>query len=59
MYSYRPGGVFEPAQASPAELYTRIYGSGFRDLNAAEFTPDPQVGEVDVPAGRACGPGAW
>lgn len=43
MYSYRPGGVFQPAEASPAELYTRIYGSGFRDPNAAEFTPDPQV----------------
>lgn len=43
MYSFRPGGVFQPAEASPAAMYTRLFGPEFKDPNAANFTPDPQV----------------
>ena len=43
MYSFRPGGVFQPGEASPSDLYARIYGSGFQDPNAATFVPDPTV----------------
>jgi hypothetical protein len=32
-----------PAEGSPAALYTRIFGSAFRDPNKAEFAPDPAV----------------
>ena len=42
-YSFRSGGVFQPAEPSPAEMYARLFGSGFKDPNAADFTPDPQV----------------
>jgi len=32
-----------PAEVSPLQLYTRIFGSEFKDPNAADFTPDPAV----------------
>jgi hypothetical protein len=35
------GGVVNPAEPSPAALYTRLFGPEFRDPNAAQFTPDP------------------
>jgi len=41
--SYRGGSVVNPAEVSPAALYTRIFGDEFQDPNAAEFTPDPKV----------------
>jgi hypothetical protein len=43
MYSFRPGGVFQPAEGSAAALYARIFGPDFRDPNAADFKPYPQV----------------
>jgi hypothetical protein len=41
--SKRSGSASNPSEGSPAELYKRIFGSGFSDPNAAEFTPDPLV----------------
>jgi hypothetical protein len=41
--SRRNGAVVNPAEVSPAALYTRIFGPEFKDPNAAEFTPDPAV----------------
>lgn len=32
-----------PAEPSPLALYQRIFGPGFADPNAAEFTPDPNL----------------
>lgn len=32
-----------PAETSPLALYTRIFGSDFRDPNAAEFVPSAEV----------------
>ena len=43
MYSYRAGGVFQPGEASPAAMYTRLFGPEFQDPNAADFKPDPRV----------------
>ena len=42
-YSYRAGGVQQPSETSPAQLYARIFGNGFVDPNGAEFKPDPAV----------------
>ncbi|MHB1207626.1 MAG: DUF1552 domain-containing protein [Rhodospirillaceae bacterium] len=39
--SKRAGSGSNPSEGSPARLYTRIFGSGFTDPNAAGFTPDP------------------
>jgi hypothetical protein len=36
-------GGFNPSDFSPTQLYTRIFGSDFRDPNAADFKPDPTV----------------
>ena len=41
--SRRSGSVVNPAEVSPASLYTRIFDAGFADPNAAEFTPDPKT----------------
>lgn len=41
--SRRGGNVVNPSEPSPLALYTRIFGPGFKDPNAAEFTPDPAV----------------
>ncbi len=40
-YSYRDAGSPNPSEVSPLSLYQRIFGEGFQDPNAAEFTPDP------------------
>jgi Protein of unknown function (DUF1552) len=42
-YSSRGGSVVNPAEISPAALYARIFGSDFKDPNAADFKPDPKV----------------
>ncbi len=42
-YSRRAGAALNPAEGSPVALYTRIFGPDFKDPNAADFTPDPQV----------------
>jgi hypothetical protein len=41
--SGRGGGNLNPAETSPAALYARLFGAGFRDPNSATFTPDPNV----------------
>ena len=42
-YSRRAGNALNPAEPSPASLYTRIFGPEFKDPNGADFTPDPAV----------------
>lgn len=42
-WSKRSGSAANPSEISPVELYTRVFGSGFADPNAAQFTPDPMV----------------
>ena len=42
-YSKRAGSASNPSEPSPLGLYTRIFGTGFKDPNAADFTPDPAV----------------
>lgn len=42
-WSRRSGSVINASESSPAELYKRIFGSGYRDPNAEDFTPDPAV----------------
>lgn len=43
-YSTRTAGsATAPADASPLQLYTRLFGEGFQDPNSDKFTPDPQV----------------
>jgi hypothetical protein len=41
--SGRGGGNLNPSEPSPAALYQRVFGLGFKDPNSADFTPDPQV----------------
>ncbi|WP_278393751.1 DUF1552 domain-containing protein [Sphingobium yanoikuyae] len=41
--SGRGNGNLNPAEVSPAALYTRLFGAGFHDPNSATFTPDPAV----------------
>jgi hypothetical protein len=41
--SRRSATVLNPAEISPAALYTRVFGPDFRDPNAADFKPDPKV----------------
>ncbi len=41
--SQRSSSAVNPSETSPAALYQRIFGPGFVDPNAAEFTPDPTV----------------
>ena len=41
--SRRASGAANPAEISPAALYTRVFGPDFRDPNAADFKPDPRV----------------
>lgn len=41
--SGRGGGNLNPSEVSAASLYTRIFGTGFKDPNSASFTPDPLV----------------
>lgn len=42
-FSKGVGATTNPAETSPAALYTRIFGPEFIDPNAAEFAPDPMV----------------
>ena len=42
-YSLRGQNIANASEASPLGLYTRIFGPGFQDPNAAEFVPDPRV----------------
>lgn len=42
-YSYRAAGSTNPSEVSPLALYQRIFGEGFQDPNAAQFTPDPRT----------------
>lgn len=41
--SGRGGGNLNPSEISAANLYERIFGTGFKDPNSGTFTPDPQV----------------
>ncbi|MDX1732894.1 MAG: DUF1552 domain-containing protein, partial [Halioglobus sp.] len=41
--SLRDVSSVNPSEPSALGLYTRIFGPGFADPNAAEFTPDPGV----------------
>lgn len=41
--SLRNVSSVNPAEPSALDLYTRIFGPGFADPNAADFTPDPNV----------------
>ncbi len=41
--SRRSATVLNPAEISPAALYTRVFGPDFRDPNAADFQPDPKI----------------
>ncbi len=42
-HSKRAGSAMNPAEISPLALYTRVFGSEFKDPNAADFTPDAAV----------------
>src|SRR5579862_216896 len=37
------GAGMNASEVSPVKLYTRIFGPGFADPNAAEFHPDPAI----------------
>ena len=41
--SGRGGGDLNSSETTPAGLYSRVFGSGFKDPNSASFVPDPQV----------------
>ena len=41
--SRRSASVTNPAEISPAALYTRVFGPDFTDPNSADFKPDPRV----------------
>jgi len=41
--SRRSSAVINAAEPSPAAFYARIFGSDFKDPNAADFKPDPRV----------------
>ncbi len=41
--SLRDVSSVNPAEPSPLSLYMRVFGSGFADPNAAEFSPDPRL----------------
>jgi hypothetical protein len=42
-YSMRAGSTVNPSEVDPVSLYTRLFGPGFQDPNAATFKPDPEV----------------
>jgi hypothetical protein len=41
--SRRSATSLNPAEPSPAALYSRIFGAEFQDPNAADFKPDPVI----------------
>jgi Protein of unknown function (DUF1552) len=42
-YSMRAGSTVNPSEVDPISLYKRLFQSGFKDPNAAEFKPDPAI----------------
>lgn len=42
-FSRRSESAVNPSETTPLSLYTRIFGPGFTDPNADEFTPDPKM----------------
>lgn len=42
-YSSSGGGAINAPEISPLSLYQRVFGPGFKDPNAATFTPDPDT----------------
>lgn len=42
-FSARNDNAVNPPEISPLNLYKRIFGTGFKDPNATEFVPDPEV----------------
>lgn len=42
-YSRRTVNDVNPGEGSPVQFYTRVFGPDFRDPNAADFKPDPDV----------------
>jgi hypothetical protein len=42
-YSRRSEDAQNASETSPLSLYARVFGSGFSDPNAGEFTPDPRI----------------
>ena len=42
-YSMRAGSTVNPSEVDPVRLYQRIFGPGFADPGAADFTPDPSI----------------
>jgi hypothetical protein len=42
-YSRRSLSVLNSSDPTPMAVYTRVFGSGFQDPNAAEFKPDPGI----------------
>jgi len=42
-YSMRSEGSRNSSEPSPLSLYLRVFGQGFADPNAGEFTPDPRT----------------
>ncbi len=42
-YSRRTVNDVNPGEGSPIGFYTRVFGPDFRDPNAADFKPDPDV----------------
>ena len=42
-YSMRKGSTVNPSEVDPVNLYQRIFGAEFKDPNAAEFKPDPEI----------------
>ena len=42
-FSRRSESAVNPSEPTPLSLYTRVFGPGFADPNAGEFTPDPKM----------------
>jgi len=42
-YSMRAGSTVNPSEVDPVSLYRRIFGPEYKDPNAAEFKPDPEI----------------
>jgi len=42
-YSSSGAGAINAPELSPLSLYQRVFGLGFKDPNAADFTPDPDT----------------
>ncbi|MDR2881435.1 MAG: DUF1552 domain-containing protein [Azoarcus sp.] len=42
-YSMRAGATVNPSEVDPISLYQRLFGPEFKDPNAADFKPDPEI----------------